>query len=91
MLALLVAMMPAVATMVIASEVKSENRLFNVLDVDRNGSISAEEAASNELIAKGWKNFDANSNGVLEMAEFDSVEKILKSAEAAGGMSGGVK
>ena len=80
MLALAAAFVPFIA---VAGEAQPEGSLFKTLDTDMNGSISAEEAANNEMLTKEWSKLDADNSGGLEEAEFARFEEMQKPAEAA--------
>lgn len=80
MLVLAAAFVPFIA---VAGEAQSEGSLFKALDTDMDGSISAEEAADNELLSKEWGKLDADKSGGLEEAEFARFEEMQKPAEAA--------
>lgn len=54
-----------------AEETKS---MFQGLDADANGYISAEEAAANPELHARWQELDADKNNLLDMSEFSAFE-----------------
>lgn len=47
---------------------------FGALDTNQDGSLSAEEAASDLELSKSWSVIDADENGVIDAAEFSAFE-----------------
>ncbi len=47
---------------------------FNLVDTDQNGSISKEEAAVMPALSKQWSDYDSNTDGKLDEAEFARFE-----------------
>ncbi|MES9944657.1 MAG: hypothetical protein B6D77_18970 [gamma proteobacterium symbiont of Ctena orbiculata] len=47
---------------------------FTTLDVNQDGSISAEEAAASPELSKNWSTIDADENGMVDAAEFSAFE-----------------
>lgn len=54
-----------------AEETKS---MFQTLDADANGYISAEEASANPELHARWQELDADKNNLLDMSEFSAFE-----------------
>ena len=63
------------------AEGEGEGNMFNKLDADADGMISAEEAAAHEGLQVGWKDADSNMDGTIDAAEFSAFE--MKGAEEA--------
>ncbi|MEZ4599764.1 MAG: hypothetical protein R2940_08245 [Syntrophotaleaceae bacterium] len=51
---------------------------FQTLDVDQDGYISGQEAASSESLNQEFKKVDANQDGKLDEAEFAAFEPTEK-------------
>jgi hypothetical protein len=49
-------------------------RDFGALDANQDGSLSAEEAASDPELSSNWSVIDADENGVIDEAEFSAFE-----------------
>ncbi|PUB79210.1 MAG: hypothetical protein DBP03_00235 [gamma proteobacterium symbiont of Ctena orbiculata] len=47
---------------------------FATLDVNQDGSISAEEAAADPEVSKNWSSIDKDENGMVDAAEFSAFE-----------------
>lgn len=67
--AALVASAPAQA----ASEKIIESEVFSALDTDGDGFLSLQEAEKSELVKAGFKDFDADQNGKLDLNEFNAL------------------
>jgi hypothetical protein len=49
-------------------------RDFGALDANQDGSLSAEEAASDPELSSNWSVIDSDENGVIDQAEFSAFE-----------------
>jgi len=47
---------------------------FGTLDTNQDGSLSADEAASDPELSKNWSDIDKDENGVIDPAEFSAFE-----------------
>ena len=52
---------------------------FEKLDVNKDGTISREEAANQQQLVESWKKYDTNTDDKIEYSEFSAFE------EATGG------
>lgn len=60
-----------------AREISTETKArFHNLDKDGNGGISKSEAKANERLKVGFKDSDANRNGLIDQAEYAQFELI---------------
>lgn len=60
-----------------AKEISTETKArFQKLDKDGNGGINKSEAKANERLKVGFKDSDANKNGLIDQAEFAQFELI---------------
>jgi hypothetical protein len=66
-----------------AEETKS---IFQTLDADANGYISAEEAAANPDLHARWQELDVDKNNQLDMSEFSAFEVGTEQTPDKGGM-----
>jgi len=58
------------AEMVHAESGVQDLNLWKILDVDKDGAISKEEAASSKEVFESWESLDANKDEKLDPAEF---------------------
>ncbi len=56
---------------------------FGTLDTNQDGSLSAEEAASNVELSANWSTIDKDENGVIDAAEFSAFEGMQAPAETS--------
>lgn len=56
---------------------------FSALDANQDGSISAEEAASDAQLSQNWSDIDADENGMIDPAEFSAFEVMRDGAPMA--------
>ncbi len=61
----------ALSTAVFAAEGTVD---FGTLDVNQDGTLSAEEAGANPELSQNWSEIDKDENGVIEEAEFSAFE-----------------
>jgi hypothetical protein len=54
---------------------------FGTLDVNQDGSLSAEEAVADPELSKNWSDIDKDENGVIDQAEFSAFEGVQDSTE----------
>lgn len=54
---------------------------FGTLDTNQDGSLSADEAASDTELSKNWSEIDRDENGVIDQAEFSAFEEMQGSGE----------
>lgn len=60
-----------------AKEISTETKArFQELDKDGNGGINKSEAKANERLKVGFKDSDANRNGLIDQAEYAQFELI---------------
>lgn len=60
-----------------AKEISTETKArFQELDKDGNGSINKSEAKANERLKVGFKDSDANRNGLIDQAEYAQFELV---------------
>lgn len=52
---------------------------FGTLDVNQDGSLSAEEAASDPQLSNNWSTIDSDENGVIDYSEFSAFEAMQES------------
>lgn len=52
---------------------KNESTLWEILDTDKNGSISKIEASSSNIVIENWGNLDRNKDEKLNIAEFSKL------------------
>ncbi len=53
---------------------------FGTLDVNQDGSLSAEEAVADPELSKNWSDIDKDENGLIDQAEFSAFEGVQDSA-----------
>jgi hypothetical protein len=53
---------------------------FGTLDVNQDGSLSAEEAAVDANLSSNWSDIDKDENGMIDQAEFSAFEEMQGSA-----------
>jgi hypothetical protein len=51
---------------------------FGALDANQDGSLSAEEAASDPDLSGNWSVIDSDENGVIDQAEFSAFEATMQ-------------
>lgn len=56
-----------------ATEKIIESEVFAALDTDGDGYLSMQEAEKSEVVKAGFKNFDADQNGKLDLNEFTAL------------------
>lgn len=49
---------------------------FGTLDANQDGTLSADEAASDLELSKNWSAIDTDENGVIDEAEFSAFESM---------------
>lgn len=49
---------------------------FGSLDLNKDGSLSVEEAASSPELSSNWSTIDSDENGVIDQAEFSAFESM---------------
>ena len=59
---------------IIASGTVYADVTFSLVDADKSGSISKKEAAVVPSLSKQWDNYDSNTDGKLDEAEFARFE-----------------
>jgi hypothetical protein len=54
---------------------------FGTLDMNQDGSLSVEEAASDPELSRNWSDIDKDENGVIDQAEFSAFEGMSGTSE----------
>lgn len=54
----------------------NNEKAFNNLDKNHDGSISKEEAAGSDALIADWATIDTDGNGTIEMTEFSALESV---------------
>ncbi|MGZ0655717.1 hypothetical protein ACWPKO_11275 [Coraliomargarita sp. W4R53] len=57
-------------------------KLFQQLDADSNGGLSAAEVADNKKLSKRFTKLDKNKDGELSLKEFEAAQKPKKDKKA---------
>ena len=62
-------------------QASNPSKVFETLDVDSSGSLSAEEVASNKKLKKRFAKLDKDKDGKLNAKEFQSSQKKKKKSK----------
>jgi len=63
---------------VMEGKAEINSSLWEMLDTDKDGSISKKEAASSREIFAGWDSLDSNKDGMLDTVEFSQFFSVKK-------------
>ena len=75
--ALLTAGLLCISSSVVAGEAVTTGK-FDVLDKDKDGAITINEATGQLRILRNWTDIDKNMDGQLEMSEFSAFESAVE-------------
>jgi len=54
------------------AEAPAQEDIFSALDANADGSVTTEEAASNDMVAQGFSAADTNQDGNLSQEEYEA-------------------
>jgi|GEM_PF-1871733 len=61
------------AELVMANYELSDSNLWEILDIDKNGFISKDEASASKQLSDRWENLDNNKDEKLDTVEFSQI------------------